>query len=187
MRRVHGSRHSARFVSHLVVRTHPDVSFHYYFQHGSGAFVLTCGCCWVMVSMEYATGQTSGYWYCGEVTQTWPLRMRLQEMDPRLLKRPSSTRCNCWNGSAQETREWKTSRTAQVEAVARAGDTAGNNDTRGSEIKRELGSHETRDKAKRFLCRKRWTRTMENVVFHDESIPCSSCHKSALHPERVVG
>ena len=40
-------------------------------------------------------------------------------MDPRLLKRPSSTRCNCWNGSAQETREWKTSRTAQVEAVAR--------------------------------------------------------------------
>ena len=40
-------------------------------------------------------------------------------MDPRLLKRPSSTRCNRWNGSAQETREWKTSRTAQVEAVAR--------------------------------------------------------------------
>ena len=40
-------------------------------------------------------------------------------MDPRLLKRPSSTRCNCWNGSAQETRDWKTSRTAQVEAVAR--------------------------------------------------------------------
>ena len=40
-------------------------------------------------------------------------------MDPSLLKRSSSTRCNCWNGSAQETREWKTSREAQVEAVAR--------------------------------------------------------------------
>ena len=58
-----GSRHSARFKSHLVVRTHPDVSFHHYFEHGSGAFVLTCGCCWVMVSVEYATGETSGYWY----------------------------------------------------------------------------------------------------------------------------
>ena len=114
-----GSRHSARFISHLVVRTHLDVSFHHYFQRGSGAFVLTCGCCWVTVFVEYATGQTSGYWYCGEVTQTWPLWMRLQEMDPRLLKRPSSTRCNCWNGSAQETREWKTSWTAQVEVVAR--------------------------------------------------------------------
>ena len=89
------------------------------FEHGSGAFVLTCGCYWIMVSMEYATGETSGYWYCGEVTQIRSLWMRLQEMDPRLLRRPPSTRCNCWNGSAQETREWKTSRTAQVEAVAR--------------------------------------------------------------------
>ena len=117
IRHFHGSRHSARFISHLVVRTHPDVSFHQYSEHGSGAFVLTCGCCWVMVSMEYATGEKSGYWYCGGVTQTWPLGMRLQEMDPSLLKRSTSTRCNCWNGSAQETREWKTSRTAQVEAV----------------------------------------------------------------------
>ena len=39
-------------------------------------------------------------------------------MDPRLLKRLPSTRCNCRNGSAQEMREWKTLRTAQVEAVA---------------------------------------------------------------------
>ena len=44
--------------------------------------------------------------------------MKLQEMDPRLLKGPSSTRCNCWHGSAQEMREWRTSRTAQFEAVA---------------------------------------------------------------------
>ena len=136
-----GSRHSARFISHLVVRTHLDVPFRHYFQHGSGAFVLTCGCCWVMVSMEYATGETSGYWCCGEATQTWPLWMRLQEMDPRLPKRPSSTRCNCWNGSAQETREWKTSRTAQVEAVARELATQQATMTQGEliEIKRELG------------------------------------------------
>ena len=39
-------------------------------------------------------------------------------MDPRLLKRPPSTRCNCWNRSAQEMKEWKTLRTAQVETVA---------------------------------------------------------------------
>ena len=32
MRHVHGSRHSARFMSHPVVRTHPDVSFHHYFE-----------------------------------------------------------------------------------------------------------------------------------------------------------
>ena len=100
-----GSMHSAWFMSHLVVRTHPDVSYHHCFEHGCGAFVLTCGCCWVMVAMKYATGETSVYWYCGEVTQTWPLWMRLQEMDPRLLKRPSSTRCNCWNGSAQKMRD----------------------------------------------------------------------------------
>ena len=106
-----------RWWSRLVVRTNPDVSFHHYFEHGSGAFVLTCGCCCVMVSMENATGETSGYWYCGEVTQTWPLWMNLQEMDPTLLKRPSSTRSNCWNGSALETREWKTLQTAQPEAV----------------------------------------------------------------------
>ena len=69
--------------------------------------------------MEHATGETSGYWYCGEVTQIRSLWMRLQDMEPRLLIRPPSTRCNWWNGSAQETREWKTLRTAQVEAVAR--------------------------------------------------------------------
>ena len=34
-------------------------------------------------------------------------------MYPSSLKRSSSTRCNCWNGSAHETREWETSRTAQ--------------------------------------------------------------------------
>ena len=37
-------------------------------------------------------------------------------MDLRLLKRPS-TRCNCWNGSAEEMREWTTLQTAQLEAV----------------------------------------------------------------------
>ena len=89
------------------------------FEHGGGAFVLTCGCYWIMVSMEYATGKMSGYWHCGEVTQIRSLWTRLQEMDPSLLIRPPSARCNCWNGSAQETREVKTSRTAQVEAVAR--------------------------------------------------------------------
>ena len=30
--------------------------------------------------------ETSGYWYCGEVTQIRSLWMRLQEMDPRLLQ-----------------------------------------------------------------------------------------------------
>ena len=80
------------------------------FEHGSGAFVLTCGRYSVMVSMEYATGEMSGYLYCGEATQIRSLWMRLQEMEPRLLIRPPSTRCNCWNESAQETREWKTSR-----------------------------------------------------------------------------
>ena len=38
-------------------------------------------------------------------------------MDPRLLIRPSSTRSNCCNGSALETRDWKTLQTAQLEAV----------------------------------------------------------------------
>ena len=85
--------------------------------------------------MEYATGETSGYWYCGEVTQIRSLWMRLQGMEPRLLIRPPSTRCNCWNRSAQETRKWKTLRTVQAEAVAReTGDTAGNNDTWGSVV-----------------------------------------------------
>ena len=126
-----GSRHLARFISHLVVRTHPDVSFHHYFEHGSGAFVLTCGCCWVMVSMEYATGETSGYWYCGEVTQTWPLWTRLQEMDPRLLKRPPSARCNCWNGSAQEMRDWITLQMAQLEEVVQGTTTQQASMTRG--------------------------------------------------------
>ena len=69
--------------------------------------------------MEYATGETSGYWYCGDVTQTWPPVDEVTGNDPRLLKRPLSTRCNCWNGSVQETSECKTSRTAQVEVVAR--------------------------------------------------------------------
>ena len=94
--------------SKVILSFAPILTGHFLitFVHGSGAFVLTCGCCWITVSMEYATGETSGSWYCGEVTQTWPLWMRLQEMDPRLLKRPSSTRCNCWNVSAQEMREW---------------------------------------------------------------------------------
>ena len=69
--------------------------------------------------MEYTTEERSGYWYCGEVTQIRSLWMRLQEMEPRLLIRPPSTRCTCWNRSAQETRKWKSLRTVQVEAVAR--------------------------------------------------------------------
>ena len=40
-------------------------------------------------------------------------------MEPRLLIRPPSARCNCCNRSAQETRKWKTLRTVQVEALAR--------------------------------------------------------------------
>ena len=32
-RHVHGSRHSARFKSHPVVRTHPNVSFDHNFEH----------------------------------------------------------------------------------------------------------------------------------------------------------
>ena len=100
------------------------------FEHGSGAFVLTCGCYWVMVSVEYATGETSGYWYCGEVTETWPLWMRLQEMDLRLLKRAPSTRCTCWNRSAQEMRVEDVTDGAGWSSRTRAGDTAGNNDTR---------------------------------------------------------
>ena len=38
-----------RFVSHPVVGTHPDVSFHHFCQLGCGTFVLTCGCCSVVV------------------------------------------------------------------------------------------------------------------------------------------
>ena len=68
--------------SKVILSFAPILTCHFLitFVHGSGAVVLTCGCCWVVVSMKYATGETSGYWYCGEVTQTWPLWMRLQEM-----------------------------------------------------------------------------------------------------------
>ena len=134
-----------------------------------------------MVSTEYETGETSGDWY-GEATQIRSLWMRLQETEPRLLIRPPSARCNCCNESAQETTEWKTLRTAQVEAV-----TAGNNDTRGSEATRELGRRETRDEAKRVIWNTRSNGTMENMVVQDESVLCSSCHKTALPPERVDG
>ena len=118
-RRRHGLRHSKVQQSSCLSHPYQRVFFITTFEHGSGAFVLTCCCYWVMVLMEDATGETSGYWYCGEVTQIRSLWMRLLEMEPRLFTRPPSTRCNCWNGSAQETREWKTSRTAQVEAVVR--------------------------------------------------------------------
>ena len=47
-----------RFKSHLVVCTHLIVSFHHEFVHGSGAFVLTCGCGWGTVSLERPTGET---------------------------------------------------------------------------------------------------------------------------------
>ena len=39
-----------RFKSHLVVCTHLTVSFDYEFVHGGGAFVLTCGCGWGLLS-----------------------------------------------------------------------------------------------------------------------------------------
>ena len=78
-RHVHGSRRSARFISHFVSHIHRDVSFHHNFEHGSEAFVLTCGCCcWCMNSLECATIETSGYWYCGVVTQTGPSAMTFQ-------------------------------------------------------------------------------------------------------------
>ena len=54
--------------------------------------------------------------FCGEVTQTWPLWMRLQEMDSRLVKRPSSTRPTAGT-DLRWRREWKTLQTAQLEAV----------------------------------------------------------------------
>ena len=43
----------------------------------------------------------------------------VDEVVKKWLKRPSSTRSNCWNGSPLETREWKTLHTAQLEAVVR--------------------------------------------------------------------
>ena len=46
---------------------------------------------------------------------------------------------------------------------------------------------ETRDEAKRVIWTTRSNGTMENGVVHDESILCSSCHKTVRHPERVVG
>ena len=109
------------------------------FEHGSGAFVLTCGCCWVLVSMEYATGETSGYWYCGEVTQMWPLWMRLQEIDLRLLKRAIHTLQLLERICTRDERVEDVTDGAGWGSGTRAGDTAGNNDTRGTEIKRELG------------------------------------------------
>ena len=141
------------------------------FEHGSGAFVLTCGCYWISVSMEYATEERSCYWYCGEVTQIRSLWMRLQEMEPRLLLRPPSTRCICWNGSAQETREWKTSQTAQVEAVARELATQQATMTQG-EVRSRVSLVDTK------------LVTKQNAF---SSILCSSCHKTVLDPEHVVG
>ena len=78
-----GTKDSAMFENQTVVRPNHDLSFHHHFEHGSGTFILTCGCCWFMVSMECASGETSGYLHCGEVTEMWPLWMRLQEMDPK--------------------------------------------------------------------------------------------------------
>ena len=158
------------------------------YEHGSGAFVLTCGCYWIRVLVEYAAGETSGNWYCGEVIQIRSQWMRPQEMEPRLLIRPPSTRCNCWNESAQETREWRTSRTEQVEAVARelatqqATMTHGEVRSRGSllDVKHVTKQNELSGKT-------RSNGTMENVVVQDESVLCSSCHKTVLHPQRVDG
>ena len=69
----------------------------------------------------------------------------------------------------------------------RADDTASNNDTRGSEVTRELGQRETRDEAKRVILKTRSNGPMEDMVVQDESVLCSSCHKTVLHPEWVVG
>ena len=49
-----------RFKNHLVVCLHCclPLSFLTRVVHGSGAFVLTCGCGWGTVSLERATGET---------------------------------------------------------------------------------------------------------------------------------
>ena len=52
---------TARFISHVVVCTRLrclPLSFLTCVVHGSGAFVLTCGCGWGIVSLERATGET---------------------------------------------------------------------------------------------------------------------------------
>ena len=50
------------FKGHLVfctrLRCCLPLSFHTRVVHGSGAFVLTCGCGWGTVSLERATGET---------------------------------------------------------------------------------------------------------------------------------
>ena len=53
-----------RFKSHLVVCTHLTVSFHHEFVHGSGAFVLTCGCGWGLLSHTKKKGACHN---CNEV------------------------------------------------------------------------------------------------------------------------
>ena len=52
---------TSRFKSHVVVCTRLRcllLSFLTCVVHGSGAFVLTCGCGWDIVSLERATGET---------------------------------------------------------------------------------------------------------------------------------
>ena len=49
-------------------------------------------------------------------------------MDPTLLKRPPSTSCNCWNGSAQD-ESGKRHRRRRLRRGTRSGDTANNNTT----------------------------------------------------------
>ena len=92
-------------------------------------------------------------------------------MEPRLLIRPPSTRCNCWNGSAQETRKWKTLRKAQVEAVVRELATQQATITQG-EVRSRVSLVDTK------------LVTKQNAF---SSILCSSCHKTVLDPEHVVG
>ena len=146
------------------------------------------GCCWVMVSMEYATGEMSGYWYCGEVTQTWPLWMRSQEMDPNLLKRPSSTRCNCWNGSAQEMREWITLQTAKLEAVVQGTMTQQASMTQGQVRSSEsLVDTKLVTKQNAFSGEQDGQERWRTWSFMMRAYRAAHVTKTVLHLERVVG
>ena len=85
-------------------------------------------------------------------------------------------------------REWKTLRTAQVEAVAQelatqqATMTQGEVRSRGSLVDVKLVAKQNELSGKQDR-----NGTMENVVVQNESALCSSCHKTVLHPERVDG
>ena len=77
----------------------------------------------------------------------------------------------------------------QVEAVARdPATTAGNNDTRGSEVHAgNLVDVKHMTKHNELSGKQDRMERVENLVVQDGSVLCSSRHKTVLHPERVVG